>query len=60
VELNKDKLQIELNSWTSKCLIEQLIWKDRNGVCKNKDSLLEFDNILGKVEAISIITKQIS
>jgi hypothetical protein len=60
MELDKDKLQIELNSWSREDLIDWLSWNDRNGVYKDEDSLLEFDNILGKTEAIAIITRQIS
>ena len=59
MELSKDKLQIELNSWSRLDLIEWLVWNDSNGVYKDEDSLLEFDNTLGKTEAIEIITRQI-
>lgn len=58
-ELSDDELQIELNSWSREDLIEWLVWNDRNGVYRDEDSLREFDNILGKEEAISIITRQI-
>ena len=58
-ELSDDELQIELNSWSREDLIEWLLWNDRNGVYRDDDSLREFDNILGKEEAISIITRQI-
>ena len=60
MELNRDKLQIELNSWTREDLIDWLVWNDSNGVYRDEDSMREFDNILGKKEAISIITRQIS
>ena len=58
-ELSDDELQIELNSWSREDLIEWLVWNDRNGVYRDDDSMREFDNILGKEEAISIITRQI-
>ena len=60
MELRGDILQSELNSWSREDLIEWLSWNDRNGVYKDEDSLREFDNILGKDEAIEIITRQIS
>jgi hypothetical protein len=60
MELSGDILQSELNSWSREDLIEWLSWNDRNGVYKDEDSLREFDNILGKVEAIEIITRQIA
>jgi hypothetical protein len=59
MELSGDALQSELNSWSREDLIEWLSWNDRNGVYKDEDSLREFDNILGKEEAIEIITRQI-
>jgi hypothetical protein len=60
MELCVEKLQIELNSWSRSDLIEWLVWNDRNGVYRDEDSLREFDNILGKAEAISIIISQVS
>ena len=60
MELKGEELNSELNSWSREDLIEWLSWNDRNGVYKDEDSLREFDNILGKEEAIEIITKQIS
>ena len=60
MELRGDALQSELNSWSREDLIEWLSWNDRNGVYKDEDSLREFDNILGKEEAIEIITRQIT
>jgi hypothetical protein len=60
MELSGDALQSELNSWSREDLIEWLSWNDRNGVYKDEDSLREFDNILGKEEAIEIITRQIA
>jgi hypothetical protein len=59
MELSKEKLLVELKSWTRLDLIEWLSWNDRNGVYKDEDSLREFDNILGKREAISIMIRQI-
>ncbi|PWI28945.1 hypothetical protein DI383_13995 [Flavobacteriaceae bacterium LYZ1037] len=59
MELGEEKLQAELNSWTREDLIGWLVWNDSNGVYRDEDSLREFDNILGKTEAISIITRQI-
>ncbi|WP_298952887.1 hypothetical protein [uncultured Nonlabens sp.] len=59
MELNKNELKTELNLWTRLDLIDWLSWNDRNGVYRDTDSLLEFGNILGKQEAIEIITKQI-
>lgn len=60
MELSGDNLLLELNSWSREDLIEWLSWNDRNGVYKDEDSLREFDNILGKEEAIEIITRQIT
>lgn len=60
MELSVDKLQLELNSWSREDLIEWLVWNDRNGIYRDEDSLSEIGNILGKEEAISIITRQIS
>ena len=57
MELSGDNLLLELNSWSREELIEWLCWNDRNGVYKDEDSLREFDNILGKEEAIEIITQ---
>ncbi len=59
MELSGCKLEIELNSWSRLDLIDWLSWNDGNGIYRDKDSLREFDNILGKEEAVSIITKQI-
>ena len=60
MELSSEALQSELNSWSREDLIEWLCWNDRNGVYKDEDSLREFDNILGKEEAIEIIIRQIT
>ena len=60
MELSGDNLLLELNCWSREDLIEWLCWNDRNGVYKDEDSLREFDNILGKEEAIEIITRQVS
>jgi len=60
MELSKDKLQVELNSWTRGDLIDWLCWNDRNGIYRDEDSLPEIGVILDKTEAITIITRQIS
>jgi hypothetical protein len=60
MELRGNTLQTELNSWSRLDLIEWLCWNDRNGVYRDDQSLQEFDNILGKEEAIEIITRQIT
>ena len=60
MELKGDALETELNSWSRLDLIEWLCWNDRNGVYRDDQSLKEFDNILGKEEAIEIITRQIT
>jgi hypothetical protein len=60
MELKDEELNNELNSWSREDLIEWLSWNDRNGVYRDEDSLREFDNVLGKEEAIEIITRQIS
>lgn len=59
MELKGDELQTKLNSWSRQELIDWLSWNDRNGVYQDEDSLREFNNILGKEEAIEIITRQI-
>lgn len=59
MELSGDKLHVELSSWSREDLIGWLVWNDRNGVYRDEDSLREFDNILGKEEAVFIITRQI-
>lgn len=60
MELGGDALESELNSWSRLDLIEWLSWNDRNGVYKDDESLQEFGNIVGKDEAIEIITRQIT
>lgn len=60
MELRGDILQTELNSWSRQELIEWLSWNDRNGVYTDEDSMQEFNNILGKEEAIEIIMRQIT
>ena len=60
MELKGEALETELNSWSRLQLIEWLCWNDRNGVYRDDQSLQEFDNILGKEEAIEIITRQIT
>lgn len=59
MELNSVELQTELNSWSRLDLIDWLSWNDRNGVYRDEDSLREFDNILGKEDAIEIMCRQI-
>jgi len=59
MELSKDELQIILNSWSRLDLIDWLAWNDKNGIYRDEDSLCEIGNILGKTEAIEIITRQI-
>ena len=60
MELKGEALETELNSWSRLELIEWLCWNDRNGVYRDDQSLQEFDNMLGKEEAIEIITRQIT
>ena len=60
MELRGEALETELNSWSRLELIEWLCWNGRNGVYRDDQSLQEFDNILGKEEAIEIITRQIT
>lgn len=60
MELRGDALQLKLNSWSRNELITWLKWNDPNGVYRDEDSLREFDNILGKPEAMEIITRQIT
>lgn len=59
MELRGDVLKTELNTWSRLDLIDWLCWNDPNGVYKDEQSLLEFDNIVSKEEAIEIITRQI-
>jgi len=54
-----EELQTELNTWSRESLIDWLCWNDRNGVYKDEESMREFGNILGKEEAIQIMTNQI-
>ena len=60
MELEGMALESELISWTREELIEWLCWNDRNGVYRDDESLQEFGNIVCKVEAIEIITKQLT
>lgn len=59
MELKNKELQLELNTWTRLELIEWLCWNDRNGVYRDEESLLEIGVLLGKEEAIEIMTRQI-
>ncbi|WP_452218646.1 hypothetical protein [Lacinutrix undariae] len=59
MELNKEELLTKLNTWSRLELIDWLSWNDRNGIYRDEDSLGEFDNILGKEEAIEIMSRQI-
>lgn len=54
-----EELQTELNTWSRTSLIDWLCWNDRNGVYRDEESMREFGNILGKEEAIQIMTNQI-
>ena len=60
MELKTNELQYELKSSSREALIEWLCWNDKNGVYRDEDSIKEFRNILGKTEAIEIITRQIA
>lgn len=60
MELKDENLRTELDSWSREDLINWLCWNDKNGVYRDVDSLREFDNILGKDDAIAIIIRQIS
>ncbi|MFT7251560.1 MAG: hypothetical protein ACI9FW_001300 [Flavobacterium sp.] len=60
MELEGTELETELNSWSRLDLIEWLCWNDKNGVYKDEQSLKEFGNIVSTIEAIEIITRQIS
>ena len=60
MELTGSNLQSELDTWSREDLITWLSWNDSNGIYKDEDSLNEFDNILGKDQAIEIIIRQIS
>jgi len=59
MELNKEDLQDQLNTWSRLDLIDWLSWNDRNGIYRDEESLSEIGNILGKEEAISITIRQI-
>jgi hypothetical protein len=60
MELRGGDLEKKLNSWSRLALIEWLCWNDRNGIYKDEQSLQEFGNTVSKVEAIEIITRQIT
>jgi hypothetical protein len=57
--LEESKLKTELQNWSRQDLISWLKWNDSNGVYDDESSLREFNNILGKEEAITIIIRQI-
>ncbi|WP_282148517.1 hypothetical protein [Algibacter lectus] len=59
MELKKEELKGELNSWSRLKLIDWLSWNDRNGVYRDEDSIDELGNVLGKKEAIEIMSRQI-
>ena len=60
MELKKEALETELNSWSRLELIEWLCWNDRNGVYRDEQSLQDFDNIFSKEDATQIIVRQIT
>lgn len=60
MELSPEDLKNELVTWSRLELIDWLCWNDANGVYTDEDSLAEFNNILGKEEAIEIIMRQIA
>lgn len=59
MELEKEELLIKLNTWSRLELIDWLCWNDRNGIYRDEESLSEVGNVLGKVEAIEIMSRQI-
>lgn len=59
MELEKEELLIKLNTWSRLELIDWLCWNDRNGIYRDEDSLSEIGNVLGKEEAIEIMSRQI-
>lgn len=60
MELKGEALKLELQLWTRMDLISWLSWNDRNGIYSDEQSLLEFENILSKEEAIEIMFRQIT
>ncbi|WP_177183489.1 hypothetical protein [Olleya namhaensis] len=48
-----------MNTWSRLELIDWLCWNDRNGIYRDEDSISEMDNILGRNEAIEIMSRQI-
>lgn len=60
MELKRDDLSKELDSWSRLDLIEWLSWNDRNGVYKDEECLAEFGNVLSKEVAIEVMTRQIN
>lgn len=57
MELDKEDLLIELNSWSRIELIDWLCWNDKNGIYRDDESLSEIDNVLGKLESIEIMRR---
>ena len=60
MELRGVTLETELNSWSRLDLIEWLCWNDRNGIYRDVESFQELGNMVSKIEAIEIITRQIT
>jgi hypothetical protein len=60
MELRGVSLETELNSWSRLDLIEWLCWNDRNGIYRDVESFQELGNMVSKIEAIEIITRQIT
>ena len=57
-ELAQNKIQNLLAVMKREDMIEWLCWSDPNGVYKDKDSLMEFGNIMSREEAMEIILRQ--
>lgn len=59
MDLSKNQLLVFLKHTSREEIINWLQWNDPNGIYSDKDSLAEFDNVLGKEEGIVIIKRQI-
>lgn len=59
MNLKKDDLLKELNSWTRLELIDWLAWNDPYGIYRDQISLTKLGNVLSKERAIAEISKQI-